>query len=201
VLDRELDQELTHNQLEELSDVARSAVADLRQLALSLRPPSLDDLGLATALEAIAEREQSRGARKITLHCDGYPSNLAPQAETCVYHVIEDAIKTLDGELTINLNAIHDRRMLRIELSGHSGQDREQLLEMLATARARLELIGGTLQAAPRETDMTEIVAELPLRLRDGADTSDLDHSDVSPRVADRAPPLAPTHRSLGNQR
>jgi signal transduction histidine kinase len=44
-------------------------VADLRQLALILRPPSLDDLGLTTAPEAIAEREGSREARRITLHC------------------------------------------------------------------------------------------------------------------------------------
>ena len=71
-----------------------------------MRPPSLDDLGLATALETIAERESSRGARRITLHCESYPRDLPPEIETCVYHVVEDAIQALDGPL----NMKHERR-------------------------------------------------------------------------------------------
>jgi signal transduction histidine kinase len=162
-LERELDQERTREKLEDVTDVVRSALSDLRQLALILRPPSLDDLGLATALEAIAEREESRGARRITLHCDGYPRDLAPEAEICLYHVVEDAIEALDGELTIKLNAIRDHGTLRIELRGHCVSGDEQLLDTLATARARVELTGGTLQVASHDTHTTEVVAELPL--------------------------------------
>jgi signal transduction histidine kinase len=163
VLEVEPDQELTRKQLEEIIEVTRSAVADLRRLAVSLRPPSLDDLGLATALETVAEREESRGGRRITLHCGRYPRDLTPEAETCVYHVVEDAIKALDGELSITLNAIRDRDVLRIELSGHCAHERDHLLNTLAAARARLELIGGTLDAASDDPQRTEIVAELPL--------------------------------------
>jgi signal transduction histidine kinase len=57
VLERNLDQDVTRKQLEEVSDVARGTLADLRRLAVSVRPPSLNDLGLQTALEGIAERE------------------------------------------------------------------------------------------------------------------------------------------------
>jgi len=164
VLERDLDQELTRKQLAEVSDIARSTLADLRQLALSVRPPSLDDLGLPTALETIAEREGSRGVRRITLHCDGYPRDLAPEIGTCVYHVVEDAIQALDGSLTIKLNADDDHDTVRIECSGHSVHPREQLQGKLATARARMELIGGTLQTRSHGTHTTDIVAELPLR-------------------------------------
>ena len=45
VLERDIDQELTRKQLEEVSDIARTTLVDLRELALSVRPPSLDDLG------------------------------------------------------------------------------------------------------------------------------------------------------------
>lgn len=171
-LGRELEPELRQEKLEDLSDVARSALDDLRQLALLLRPPSLDDLGLATALEAIAEREQSRRARRITLHCDGYPHDLAPEAEICLYHVVEDAIKTLDGELSIDLNAVRDRGILRIALRGHCEHEGEHLLDSLATARARVELSGGTLHAALRDPHTTEIVAELPLPVLTGRNSS-----------------------------
>ena len=168
VLERDTDQELTRKQLEEVSDIARTTLVDLRELALSVRPPSLDDLGLATALETIAERESSRGARRITLHCESYPRDLATEIETCVYHVVEDAIQALDGPLNIKMNADDERDTLRIELSGHSVHGPEQLLGKLATARARLELIGGTLQTSAHLTPRTDIVAELPLHRTTG---------------------------------
>jgi signal transduction histidine kinase len=163
VLERDPNPQLTRSQLEEVSDIARSTLADLRRLALSVRPPSLDDLGLEAALETIAEREGSGGTRQITLHCGGYPGDLTPEIETCVYHVVEDAIQALGGPLSISLNADDDRDTLRIELSGHSVHEPEQLRGKLATARARLELIGGTLEMSSQGTHITEIVAELPL--------------------------------------
>lgn len=168
VLERDLDQEPTRKQLDEVSDIARSTLVDLRQLALSVRPPSLDDLGLTTALETMAEREGSRGARRITLHCERYPRGLAPELETCVYHVVEDAIKALDGSLTIKLNVDDARDVLLIELRGRSMYDRERLLSRLATARARVELIGGALQTSSQPSHTTDIVAQLPLRRTSG---------------------------------
>ncbi len=168
VLERDTDEELRRKQLEEVSDIARTTLVDLRDLAVSVRPPSLDDLGLATALETIAERESSRGARRITLHCESYPRDLAPEIETCVYHVVEDAIQALDGPLNIKMNADDERDTLLIELSGHSVDGPEQLLGKLATARARLELIGGTLQTSAPRTPRTDIVAELPLHRTTG---------------------------------
>ena len=59
------------------------------------------------------------------------------------------------------MNADDERDTLRIELSGHSVHGPEQLLGKLATARARLELIGGTLQTSAHRTRRTDIVAEL----------------------------------------
>lgn len=164
VLERDLDQELTRNQLEELSEVARGTLADIRQLAVSVRPPSLDDLGLQTALEGIVERESARGARQITIDCDDCPHDLTAEVETCAYRVTEDAILALDGPLTVKLNVDPSRDRLRIELDGHAVDERERLVIKLATARARLELIGGTLQTTSEPAGRTKIVAELPLR-------------------------------------
>ena len=164
LLGRDLDQESTRKQLEEVRGIARGTLVELRQLALSVRPPSLDDLGLATALESIAERESSHGLRRIALHWGRYPRDLAPEVETCVYHVVEDAIQALDGSVNVELSADEDLDTLRIELSGHCTDQNEQLLDRLATARARLELIGGTLQTSSEGTHRTDIVAELPLR-------------------------------------
>jgi signal transduction histidine kinase len=163
VLERDLNEELTRKQLEEVSDIARGTLADLRQLAVSLRPPSLDDLGVRVALEGIAEREGTRGERRVTLDCAEFPRHLAPDVETCVYHLVQDAIRALDGSLTVKLNVDHDRDTLRIEVSGHSDGPDERFLAKLATAQARLELIGGTLRTSSHGTGRTDIHAELPL--------------------------------------
>jgi signal transduction histidine kinase len=127
-----------------------------------MRPPSLDDLGLQGALEGIAEREGTHGARQITPHCDTAAHDLPPQVETCAYRAAEQAIRALHGSLTVKLNVDHDHT-LRIEPAGHSDDQGEQLLAKLAAAQARLELMGGTLQAISNGHGAATIAVELPL--------------------------------------
>ena len=173
VLERGLDQEVTREQLEEVSDVARGTLADLRRLAVRVRPPSLDDLGLLGALEGMADREGTHGARRITLHCEASPHDLAPEVEACAYRVAEEAIRALHGSLNLKLNVDHDRDALRIELDGRTAYQHEQLLAKLSVAQARVELMGGTLQTSSSVNGRTVIVATLPL--------------DPTPGVTDRA--------------
>ena len=173
VLERDLDQEVTRKQLEEVSDVARGTLADLRRLAVRVRPPSLDDLGLLGALEGMADREGTHGARRITLYCEASPHDLAPQVEACAYRVAEEAIRALHGSLNVKLNVDHDRDALRIELDGRTACQHEQLLAKLSVAQARVELMGGTLQTSSSVNGRTVIVTTLPL--------------DPTPGVTDRA--------------
>ena len=91
------------------------------------------------------------------------PAESPPEVETCAYHVVEDAIRALDGSLIVQLDVDHDCDRLRIEVVGHRIDQHEQLLAKLTTAQARMELIGGPLQANSNATGGTDIVAELPL--------------------------------------
>jgi signal transduction histidine kinase len=164
VLERDLDRELTRELLDALSSITRDTLADLRQLAVSVRPPSLDELGLLPALEGIVERERARRSRQITLRCEDCPRDLAPEVETCAYHVVEEAIQALGGPLDVQLGVDQDTGRLRIELTGQAaGEHEQQPPARLATSRARLELIGGTLQMSSNGTGTTGILAEVPL--------------------------------------
>jgi hypothetical protein len=78
---------------------------------------------------------------------------------------VEEGIQALGGSLEVRLSVEHDRGRLRIELRSHQAAEYEQLLAKLATARARLELIGGTLQTSSNGTGTTGILAEIPLRV------------------------------------
>lgn len=162
VLERDLDHELTRRQLEEVGCIVRETLADLRQLAVSVRPPSLDDLGLRAALEGIAEREGPRTPRRIALHCDDRLWDLAPEVETCAYYLVEETTQALDGPLDVRVQINDAGDSLRIELTAHEPGHDEQLPARLATVRARLELIGGTLEMSSSGTP--GIVAEVPLR-------------------------------------
>lgn len=170
VLERDLDQDLTRKQLEEVSSIVRYTLRDLRQLAVGVRPPSLDDLGLRAALEGIVEREAARSSRPITLRCDACSRELGAEVETCAYHLVEDATQALEGPLDVELRLDHAGGMLRIHVSGGEVGTDEPLLG-LATAQARLELIGGTLGVTADGDLRVGILAEIPLRpTRDGGE-------------------------------
>ncbi len=162
VLAKDLDRELSRKQLEEVRSIARDTLVGIRQLALDLRPSSLDEHGLRAALEGIVERERATNSRQIALEYE-CPCDLTLEAETSAYRLVDDAIRTSTGSLTVHLKAVEGGEKLRIKICGGS-TDRELLLGKLAGARARIVLIGGTLQSSFDDT--TTIVAELPGAIR-----------------------------------
>ncbi len=69
----------------------QAAVGDVRRLAYDLRPPALDDLGLAASLCLLAERYQSAG---LTITCD-LPADLPPlpaAVEVALYRITGEAL-------------------------------------------------------------------------------------------------------------
>jgi signal transduction histidine kinase len=156
-LAKDLDRELSRKQLAEVRGIASDTLVGLRQLALDLRPSSLDERGLHAALQGIVEREQVTSARQIGLDYE-CPCDLAPEVETSVFRLVDDAIRTSTGALTVQLKTTNGGDSLRIKICG--GSTDGELLGKLAGARARIVLIGGTLQSSFNGT--TTIVAELP---------------------------------------
>jgi signal transduction histidine kinase len=69
----------------------QAAVGDVRRLAYDLRPPALDDLGLAASLCLLAERYQSSG---LAITCD-LPADLPPlpaAVEVAIYRITGEAL-------------------------------------------------------------------------------------------------------------
>lgn len=163
VLAKDLDRELSRKQLQDVRSIVRETLVGLRRLALDLRPSSLDECGLQAALDGIVDREHTTNSRQITLDY-GCPCELTPDVETAVYRLIDDAIRTSTGSLTVQLTTADGGEKLQIKICG--GSTDRALLGKLAGARARIVLIGGTLQSSINGT--TTIVAELPCAIRRG---------------------------------
>lgn len=64
--------------------------AQLRRLARELRPTILDDLGLAPALEWLAQGLGERRDVTVTIHAPEH--RLAPEIETALYRIVQEAL-------------------------------------------------------------------------------------------------------------
>jgi signal transduction histidine kinase len=152
LLERDLDQDLSRHQLEEVRTIARETLSGVRQLAVSVRPPSLDQFGLQAALEGIIERESERRAEQITFSCANCGRDLPPEVQTCVYHVVEDTLQALAGPLEVALAVDHEQ--LRIAIDGQRAECGPAELDpagRLILTQARLELLGATWRTTPAE--------------------------------------------------
>jgi signal transduction histidine kinase len=77
----------------ELRDELRTAIADIRRLVYDLRPPALDDLGLAEALRRLAERYGSNGEQlHVLVEAPEDLPNFPAAVEVAVYRIAQEAL-------------------------------------------------------------------------------------------------------------
>jgi signal transduction histidine kinase len=147
----------------------------LRHLITELRPPALDDLGLAAALEALARRAQAieglEVSTEITLEAEGangsadaeISQRLDPELESTVYRIVQEALTNVSrhAEATNAVISVSVRTgMLRATVTddgkglpeadrlGPRGDGLEGGFGM-GGMRERAELIGGELEFVP----------------------------------------------------
>jgi two-component system, chemotaxis family, CheB/CheR fusion protein len=161
-VERELDVGAARAQVAAL----RSGVADtlraLRELAIELRPPVLDELGLQPALRGLAGRVSARSGHQIVLETNGLDERLAPDLETTVYRLVDELLDVLgaNSEIRIALDLAADGIRIVATPSDPSG---ELVLspDMLDRIRARLDLGAGLL--AVERNNRHKLVAHIPL--------------------------------------
>lgn len=128
------------------------------QLAVHLRPPLLDQLGLSPALESLAQRA---GVRWVAVDPALAGVQLGQALQTDVYRAVEEALTEVSGE-----------RSVAVWLDPVGGElcavvralDADAAIGDLGRLEARLELIGGTLVE-----DGGELAVRIPLEPGAGA--------------------------------
>jgi signal transduction histidine kinase len=84
--------------VDEALDIVTTGVANLRALITDLRPAALDEIGLAAALESLAERASNQLDVEVDLHVDlahergGAPQRLPVEIESVAYRVVQEAL-------------------------------------------------------------------------------------------------------------
>ena len=159
-VERDLGSEPTRGQLETLRNHLGDTLRTLRELAVDLRPPALDQLGLEPALRGLAERAHARSGHLVDI--DGLRERLTPHLETTVYRVVDDLVGPLSEPAMLHVEVSRDGPELRIAATALDGTGNVFPSPVLAgRIAARLELIGGFLAAGSASAG--GLVALLPV--------------------------------------
>ncbi len=164
---------LHRSQIESVRSHMRECLEDLRGLAASLRPTVLDELGLVSALERICSEEGERACQPIAMHFDGSLGGLPAGVEISAYRTVKEVLEALSGATKVGVSVDEGRASLRIAVTAAlSDRDEHGVEEKVATARARLELLGGSLRTSLRPGEdgasIVTVIADTPLRPGEG---------------------------------
>ncbi len=154
-------------QVDLLRDELRGTVLEVRRVVEGLRPPALDELGLAGALTQLSARLTARSPVAVEL-CVSELTTLPAAMEVAAYRIVSEALTNTvrHANATSCLIAIHEAAgTLRITIRDDgAGLDRQRSAGSgngLHTMRERAEELRGQLRVL--NGNGTTIVAELPL--------------------------------------
>lgn len=160
----------------DLQKLGQQSLNDIRHIMLGLRPTLLDDLGLAPALQRLAEDAMKQCPLKIQIVCELEAQNRMQQdVEIAIYRIVQEAITNVikhayAREMTILLHQTSKTIFLDISDDG-CGMNSLQLQKMqqpdghlgLIGMRERITLMGGEFQLRSTPGRGTQIAASIPL--------------------------------------
>ncbi|MFC5470983.1 sensor histidine kinase [Cohnella suwonensis] len=153
--------------LETAQSLTREAIADIRRLVYSLRPPALDEFGLSFALKELALQFEDPSLRVLL---DGLDRRLtlSAAAEVAVYRIVQEALTNVvkhagANRCEIRLQLQDDALRLEISDNGKGLSEAPSPGIGIRSIRERAEELGGTclLQSSPGRG--TRISVELPI--------------------------------------
>jgi signal transduction histidine kinase len=152
----------------ELRELVVSALQDVRNLAVELRPSSLDDFGLVPALERLTATLQERSGMVIALEAT-LPERLAPEVETALYRFVQEALTNVAKHAqAVTVSVVIGRRsggvsaLVEDDGRGFDPQDVRSDALGLVGMRERLALLNGTLAIESSPGRGSALIAFLP---------------------------------------
>lgn len=156
-------------QIAHLKSVAETAVKSVRDIALLLRPPMLDDLGLVPALEWQAREISRRGDMEVDVDSQHVSENLPDEIKVCVYRLVQEALNNAAshaGAKRAKVMVAQDTNRIAVEIADNgSGFDPARSRGMgILGMQERVRRLGGVLTIASAPGKGATVKATLPLR-------------------------------------
>ena len=172
LIERSAEDKQIRSALAELRDLTVETLEGVRRLAIDLRPPMLDDLGLEAALQAHVQDFSSRWPIRATF-TSSRMGRLPPEVELVLYRIVQEALTNVAKHAKasrVEARLTRSGRTLRMLIEDDGcGFDveatkgsRESGLGLFGMEE-RLALIGGTLKVDSAVGRGTRVSAEVPL--------------------------------------
>jgi signal transduction histidine kinase len=154
-----------------LRDLVVSTLQDVRRLAVELRPSTLDDFGLAPALERLVDTYRQQATTPVHLEIRLGDERLPSEVETTLFRLVQEALTNVTKHteaagVSILLTRKASSVALVVEDDGAGfdpGGMREGSLG-IPGMRERVALLGGRLRVESAPHKGTTLAAEIPLR-------------------------------------
>lgn len=156
-------------------DLLDLMIGHVRALSLDLRPPLLDELGLAAALRGYVEALGKRSGLEVDLRVPALPHGIPTEVEIAAFRVVQESLTNVlrhADSPRAEVEVRYDPGALHLTVSdGGRGFDVTAVLERagvgehvgLLGMQERVEAMGGTLTVASSPGRGTSVHARIPL--------------------------------------
>ena len=160
--------EAARAQISHIKTVAESAVKSIRDMALLLRPPMLDDLGLVPALEWQAREISRRGDMEVEVHSENVSDSLSDETKVCVYRLVQEALNNAATHAhaknaRVNIAQENGRITIQIRDDGRGFDPERQRGMGILGMEERVRRLGGTLTIESGLGSGATVKAEIPV--------------------------------------
>ena len=162
--------------LNTLAALVEQTIEDLRRTTRALRPIYLEDLGLVTALEMLAQEAEESSGIKIAFSNHGNERRLPSSIELALYRMAQEALSNVArhsraSQAALNVQFEPNNLQLEIKDNGNGFQVPESPVELapqghfgLLGLYERAELIGANLVINSKVGEGTRLVIGLPIQ-------------------------------------
>lgn len=161
------DDALVRDQISRVKTATENAVRSIRDMALLLRPPMLDDLGLIPALEWQARETSRRSDMEVEVHADDIPDTLPDQVRIGIYRLVQEALQNAathahakNAKVTVKRDPHHVAVQISDDGVGFQ-PERTRGMGILGMAE-RVRHLGGSLDLQSTPGKGTTVHATLP---------------------------------------
>lgn len=161
------------NQLSDMQDQVSDTIDQIRDLSYSLRPPALEEFGLGTAIQALAEDIATQSPIQIH-YVNHIKNNLSSKIDVVIYRIVQEGLTNVirhaeATEVEIEIELRENLLYLRVEDNGKGFDPANAVPEDgkrhlgLISMNERAELIGGVLDMYSSVGKGTKIEIKVPV--------------------------------------
>lgn len=154
-------------------DVAANILREVRDLAIELRPPALDDLGLVAAIERYSEKFAIRHGLDIDLNTSGQQTFVDDQIAVAFYRIVQESLNNVvkhSGATTVTIHITFQPDQITVTIADNGrGISEADLIRAqqenrlgLYGMRERVELLQGRLDIKQSDHGGTELYIAIP---------------------------------------